>query len=84
MKIIITRASDSSKKVKYDPEEVEKVDLKDIVKRYGRCQFGEVIYVLDATANLEDPDKAILHHLFYDASHNDYFEVLGYQYFKRI
>ena len=48
MNIKIFRASDFTRKVEYEPVEVEALDLIDIANKYGHCDTGEVITVVDA------------------------------------
>ena len=54
MNIKIYRASDFTRKIEYDPVEVEVVDLMDIANKYGHCDTGEVITVVDADTEAQD------------------------------
>lgn len=40
----VTRVSDSTNRTEYEPMELE-VNLKNIAEKFGKCEFGEIIYV---------------------------------------
>lgn len=40
----VTRVSDNAFKVEYEPMELE-INLKNIAGKFGKCEFGEIIYV---------------------------------------
>ena len=48
MRIKVFRASDYTRRVEYEPEEIDKVDLKEIAYRYGHAESGELISVVNA------------------------------------
>lgn len=74
----IIRVSDQTRKVEYEPFEIDIIDKKAIVNDYGRCDRGEVIYV--------EIDGELEHTLYWDDQHKEYRESTGdyYNRFKRI
>jgi hypothetical protein len=66
MKIKIFRASDFTRKVEYDPIEIEKLDLLDIATRFGHADSGELITVVNA-----DNDE-LLGRVGWDSQYREY------------
>lgn len=69
MEMIIKRVSDQSTRCEYDPIEIKKIDKEDIIKKFGRCEFGEIIYV--------EVDGELVLTLYWDSQYKEYREPVS-------
>ena len=61
----VIRVSDVSTKCEYEPMMLD-VNKNNIVEKFGRCEFGEIIYV--------EVENELLLELYYDSQYNEYFK----------